>query len=108
MNFGSATATLLVILSATLSSAANGFAPSNSRSTMAAFSRLDGTASSATAEKTTNDTFQRSLLAAQLANSKKNGLKKAGADAPPVNIGWDSHEPVVSLFSKLYSIHNMN
>ena len=95
MNFGSTTATLLVILSATLSSAANGFAPSASRS-IAAFSRLDGAASS-TAEK--SDTFQRSLLAAQLANSsKKNGLKKAGADAPPVNIGWDSHEPVVSLF----------
>ena len=97
MNFGSATATLLVILSATLSSAANGFAPSNSRTTS---TRLGGTASSATVEKTTNDTFQRSLLAAQLANSKKNGLKKAGADAPPVNIGWDSHEPVVSLFCR--------
>jgi len=96
MNFGSATATLLLILSATLSSAAHGFAPSaSSRSTIAAFSRLDGTATP-TAEKSSSDTFQRSLLAAQLANSKKNGLKKAGADAPPVNIGWDSHKPVVS------------
>ena len=52
---------------------------------------LDGTASP-TLEK---ETFQRSLLAAQLANSKTNG-KKAGEDAPPVNIGWDSHKPVVS------------
>ena len=41
------------------------------------------------------ETFQRSLLAAQLANTAKNG-KKASADAPPVNIGWDSHKPVVS------------
>ena len=24
--------------------------------------------------------------------------KKAGDDAPPVNIGWDSHKPVVSHF----------
>jgi hypothetical protein len=94
MNFGSATATLLLVLSATLSSAAHGFAPSASRS-IAAFSRLDGTVTP-TAEKSSSDTFQRSLLAAQLANSKKNGLKKAGADAPPVNIGWDSHNPVVS------------
>lgn len=23
--------------------------------------------------------------------------KKAGPDAPPVNIGWDSHKPVVSV-----------
>ena len=53
---------------------------------------LDGTASP-TLEK---ETFQRSLLAAQLANSKTNG-KKAGEDAPPVNIGWDSHKPVVSM-----------
>ena len=50
---------------------------------------LEGTASP-TLEK---ETFQRSLLAAQLANSSKNG-KRAG-DAPPVNIGWDSHKPVV-------------
>lgn len=50
-------------------------------------------AGTATAE---SEVFQRSLLAASLANSKKNGLKKAGKDAPPVNIGWDSHMPVVS------------
>lgn len=50
-------------------------------------------AGTATAE---SEVFQRSLLAASLANSKKNGLKKAGNDAPPVNIGWDSHMPVVS------------
>jgi hypothetical protein len=43
-----------------------------------------------------NETFQRSLLAAKIANDKKMG-KKAGRDAPPVNIGWDSHKPVVSL-----------
>jgi len=49
---------------------------------------LEGTASPEVAE-----TFQRSLLAAQLAN--KNG--KVAKDAPPVNIGWDSHKPVVSL-----------
>lgn len=28
--------------------------------------------------------------------------KKAGPDAPPVNIGWDSHKPVVS-FEKWYA-----
>lgn len=49
---------------------------------------IEGTASPEVAE-----TFQRSLLAAQLAN--KNG--KVAKDAPPVNIGWDSHKPVVSL-----------
>ena len=54
---------------------------------------LDGTASPTITED--NETFQRSLLAAQLANKKVNG-KKAGTDAPPVNIGWDSHKSVVS------------
>ena len=53
---------------------------------------LQGTASP-TLES--NETFQRSLLAAQLANGKKNG--KVATDAPPVNIGWDSHKPVVSF-----------
>ena len=53
-------------------------------------SLLEGTASP-TVEK---ESFQRSLLAAQLANSKSNGKK--AVDAPPVNIGWDSHKPVVS------------
>jgi hypothetical protein len=52
---------------------------------------LEGTASP-TIEK---ETFQRSLLAAQLANKKTNGKK--AENAPPVNIGWDSHKPVVSL-----------
>jgi hypothetical protein len=28
---------------------------------------------------------------------KKGGGKKAGEDAPPVNIGWDSHNAVVSV-----------
>ena len=28
--------------------------------------------------------------------------KKAGADAPPVNIGWDSHKAVVSVENALY------
>jgi hypothetical protein len=50
---------------------------------------LEGTAAP-TVEK---ESFQRSLLAAQLANSKLNGKK--AVDAPPVNIGWDSHKPVV-------------
>ena len=58
-------------------------------------SLLDGTASP-TVEK---ETFQRSLLAAQLANSKSNGKK--AVNAPPVNIGWDSHKPVVSLVSSM-------
>ena len=53
---------------------------------------IEGTASPEVAE-----TFQRSLLAAQLAN--KNG--KVAKDAPPVNIGWDSHKPVVSLICML-------
>jgi len=53
-------------------------------------SLLEGTASP-TVEK---ESFQRSLLTAQLANSKSNGKK--AVDAPPVNIGWDSHKPVVS------------
>ena len=51
---------------------------------------LQGTASP-TVEK---ESFQRSLLAAQLAN-KSNGKK--AVDAPPVNIGWDSHQAVVSI-----------
>ncbi len=42
------------------------------------------------------ETFQRSLLAAQLANTNKG---KKAVDAPPVNIGWDSHKPVVSCCS---------
>ena len=41
-----------------------------------------------------NETLHRSLLAARIANDGKNGKK--AVDAPPVNIGWDSHEPVVS------------
>lgn len=53
---------------------------------------MEGTASP-TLEK---ETFQRSLLAAQLANKKGVNGKTAGADAPPVNIGWDSHKSVVS------------
>lgn len=51
---------------------------------------LQGT-TSPTVEK---ESFQRSLLAAQLAN-KSNGKK--AVDAPPVNIGWDSHQAVVSI-----------
>jgi hypothetical protein len=49
---------------------------------------LSGTA---TAE---NEILHRSLLAARIANDKKNGKK--AVNAPPVNIGWDSHQPVVS------------
>merc|ERR1719343_1014334 len=81
MNFGTAT---LLIFTAALS-AAKGFAPNAGRS--AVRSSLEGTASPLM-EK---ETFQRSLLAAQLANTNK---KKAGSDAPPVNIGWNSHKPV--------------
>ena len=29
-------------------------------------------------------------------DDKKVEGKKAGKDAPPVNIGWDSHSPIVS------------
>lgn len=43
-----------------------------------------------------NETFHRSLLAARLANDANKNGKKAGENAPPVNIGWDSHRPVVS------------
>ena len=50
---------------------------------------LGGTASP-TLEK---EPFQRSLLAAQLANSKNAGKK----EAPAVNLGWNSHEAVVSV-----------
>mmetsp|Transcript_11683 Transcript_11683/g.28715 ORF Transcript_11683/g.28715 Transcript_11683/m.28715 type:complete len:410 (+) Transcript_11683:235-1464(+) len=86
MNFG--TASLLIFTMAV--SAAKGFAPAASgRSLASARSSLGGTASP-TAE---TETFQRSLLAAQLANAKKNGNKTA-PNAPPVNIGWDSHKPV--------------
>jgi hypothetical protein len=29
--------------------------------------------------------------------------KKAGADAPPVHLGWDSHQPIVSFsFGSLF------
>ena len=59
---------------------------------------LKGTASP-TVEK---ESFQRSLLAAQLANRKTNGKK--AEDAPPVNIGWDSHKPVVSSIDDDYML----
>jgi hypothetical protein len=48
------------------------------------------------------ESFQRSLLAAQLANKKTNGKK--AEDAPPVNIGWDSHKPVVSSIDDDYML----
>jgi hypothetical protein len=51
---------------------------------------------SGTATAVERETFQRSLLAAKLANDKVGGLKKAGEDAPPVSLGWDSHNYVVS------------
>ena len=48
-----------------------------------------------------NEAVHRSLLAARIANDQNkhnsNG-KRAGKDAPPVNIGWDSHEAVVSCY----------
>eukprot|EP00970_Alexandrium_tamarense_P005762 scaffold935_cov196-Alexandrium_tamarense.AAC.13 len=49
---------------------------------------------SGTATAVERETFQRSLLAAKLANDKVGGLKKAGEDAPPVSLGWDSHNYV--------------
>ena len=38
---------------------------------------------------------RRTMMAARL--KAQAGGKKAGKDAPPVNIGWDSHKPVVCL-----------
>mmetsp|Transcript_13457 Transcript_13457/g.22127 ORF Transcript_13457/g.22127 Transcript_13457/m.22127 type:complete len:111 (+) Transcript_13457:228-560(+) len=77
---------------------AKGFAPIATVPT-ARSSSLQGTASP-TVEK---ESFQRSLLAAQLAN-KSNGKK--AVDAPPVNIGWDSHQAVVSTKNYGYMIHH--
>lgn len=56
-------------------------------------SSLQGTA---TVEQ---ETFQRSLLSARIANDAKkkaNGSLKKAENPPPVNIGWDSHTAVVS------------
>ena len=54
-----------------------------------------------TASPVEKETFQRSLLSAQLAN---NG-KKAGEDAPPVQLGWDSHQAVVSNVDIIELVH---
>ena len=45
------------------------------------------------------ETARRSMMAARLQSQA--GGKKAGKDAPPVNIGWDSHKAVVCLHLNL-------
>ena len=37
-------------------------------------------------------------MSTETQDEKKVEGKKAGKDAPPVNIGWDSHKAVVSIF----------
>ena len=48
-----------------------------------------------------NEAVHRSLLAARIANDQSKNGKRAGEDAPPVNIGWNSHEAVVSFIHLL-------
>ena len=48
-----------------------------------------------------NEAVHRSLLAARIANDHSKNGKRAGEDAPPVNIGWNSHEAVVSFIHLL-------
>ena len=40
-------------------------------------------------------------MSTETQDEKKVEGKKAGKDAPPVNIGWDSHKAVVSIFPRL-------
>lgn len=74
-------------------SVANGFSP-----VMPAMATRGGSLPMSTAEANDTDaskmqeTARRTMMAARL--QKQEG-KKAGNDAPPVNIGWDSHKPVV-------------
>ena len=74
-------------------SVANGFSP-----VMPAMATRGGCLPMSTAEANDTDaskmqeTARRTMMAARL--QKQEG-KKAGNDAPPVNIGWDSHKPVV-------------
>jgi hypothetical protein len=104
-------AALLFVLSAAISSfgGATGFSPTGpsavvrsvTSSTIATTELgMMGVAPPAMVE---NETFQRSLLAAQIAN--RSSTKKVGGvgggdggkiDPNPVNIGWDTHKPVVS------------
>ena len=44
--------------------------------------------------KAMQEAARRTMMAARLKAQVPQG-KKAGKDAPPVNIGWDSHKPVV-------------
>ena len=52
--------------------------------------------------------FNMSTEAKEKVDDKKVEGKKAGKDAPPVNIGWDSHSPIVSsvLSRKIYPSDN--
>jgi hypothetical protein len=86
MNFSTSTLFLL----STAVSAAKGFVTPSVFATVGS----SPTSLSGTATAVERETFQRSLLAAKLANDKVGGLKKAGEDAPPVSLGWDSHNYV--------------
>ena len=112
--FGVKSIVLLVVVS-TASTATLGFAPAATTRRLLQSSLLvrGGTVSPTTLE-TSNETFQRSLLAAQLANKRvhskdavvsKNNGKKDGTDRNPVNIGWDTHSPVVRGIDICFNIH---
>jgi len=103
--FGGGKSIVLLVAVSTASTATLGFAPAVTTRRLLQSSLLvrGGTVSPTTLE-TRNETFQRSLLAAQLANKRvhskdvvvsKNNGKKDGTDRNPVNIGWDTHSPVV-------------
>ena len=106
--FGGGKSIVLLVVVSTASTATLGFAPAvTTRRRLLQSSLLvrGGTVSPTTTLETSNETFQRSLLAAQLANKRahsskdvvvsKNNGKEDGTDRNPVNIGWDTHSPVV-------------
>ena len=105
--FGGGKSIVLLVIVSTASTATLGFAPAVTTRRLLQSSLLvrGGTVSPTTTLETSNETFQRSLLAAQLANKRahsskdvvvsKNNGKEDGTDRDPVNIGWDTHSPVV-------------
>jgi hypothetical protein len=115
---------IVLLVVSTASTATLGFAPAvTTRRLIQSSLLVRGGTVSPTAPvvetSSSNETFQRSLLAAQLANKRvvhnskedvvqnnNHGEKKDGTDRNPVNIGWDTHSPVVRgdrVFS--YTLH---
>jgi len=83
----------IAVLSAALACTANGFAPTP-------FGGVRSSTARSGSDSPIAETVQRSLLEARIANEKK--AREAGKkDAPPVNIGWDSHTAVESITGSL-------